>query len=97
MSPLLLAAIALLTYGSRVAALALLPRPGARIEAVLSRMPAPIFAGLATVTLVTGDGELVAGPILGAAVGALLATPARSLLACLVAGAAGYALTTLAT
>ena len=97
MSALLLAAIALVTYGSRAAALALLPRPGARIEAVLSRMPAPIFAGLATVTLVTGDGALVGGPILGAALGALLATPARSLLACLVAGAAGYALTTLAT
>ena len=97
MSALLLAAIALVTYGSRAAALALLPRPGARIEAVLSRMPAPIFAGLATVTLVTGDGALVGGPILDAALGALLATPARSLIACLVAGAIGYALTTLTT
>jgi hypothetical protein len=96
MSSLLLAAIALVTYGSRVAALALLPRPGPRIEAVLSRMPAPIFAGLATVTLVTGDGALVGGPILGAAIGALLATPARSLLACLLAGGAGYAVAALA-
>jgi hypothetical protein len=96
-SPLLLAAIALVTYASRVVALAVLPHPGARIDALLSRMPAPIFAGLATLTLVTGDGAVADGPILGAALGALLATPARSLLACLIAGAAGYALATLAT
>ena len=96
MSALLLAAVALVTYGSRMAALVFLPRPGPRIEAVLSRMPAPIFAGLAMVTLLTGDGVLVASPILGAAIGALVATPARSLLACLIAGAAGYALAALA-
>jgi len=91
-SPLLLVAIALMTYGSRAAALVFLPRPSARIEAMLGRMPAPIFAGLATATLLTGDGSMIGGPILWAALGALLASPARSLLVCLLGGAAGYAL-----
>jgi hypothetical protein len=91
-SPLLLVAIALITYGTRAAALVFMPRPSARIEAMLGRMPAPIFAGLATATLLTGDGSVIGGPILWAAVGALLASPARSLLFCLLGGAAGYAL-----
>jgi branched-subunit amino acid transport protein len=91
MSPPLLLVIALITYGSRAAAVVLLPRPGARFEAVLSRIPAAIFAGLATATLL-GEGGTPAGlPILGAAAGALVATPARSLLLCLVGGAIGYA------
>lgn len=92
MSPLVLAAIALMTYGSRAAALVFLPRPGARIEAMLGRMPAPIFAGLATATLMTGDDSFVSGPILWATLGALLVSPTRSLLFCLLGGAAGYAL-----
>jgi hypothetical protein len=91
-SPLVLAAIALITYGSRVVALVFLPRPGARIEAMLARMPAPIFGGLATATLMTGDGSFVSGPILWAALGALLVSPTRSLLFCLAGGAAGYGL-----
>jgi len=91
MSPLLLVAIALITYGSRAAAVVLLPRPSARFETVLSRIPAAIFGGLATATLL-GEGATLAGPpILGAAAGALAATPARSLLLCLVGGAIGYA------
>jgi branched-subunit amino acid transport protein len=96
MSALTLVIVALITYGSRVVSLALLPRPGARLEAILARMPAPIFAGLATATLLTSDRALVAGPILWAALGALLLTPTRSLLFCLIGGAAGYALATLA-
>ena len=91
MSALVLALIAVLTYGSRAIALAFLPRPGARLETILARMPAPIFAGLATATLLTGDRSLVGGPILWAALGALLISPARSLLFCLIGGAAGYA------
>jgi branched-subunit amino acid transport protein len=53
-SALVLLAIALITYGSRAAAVVLLPRPGARFEMILSRIPAAIFASLATATLV-GD------------------------------------------
>lgn len=92
MSSLVLAVIAAITYGSRVASLVFLPQPGARFEAVLARMPAPIFAGLATATLLTSDRSVVGGPIVWAALGALLISPTRSLLLCLIGGAAGYAL-----
>jgi branched-subunit amino acid transport protein len=91
MSPLLLLTIALITYGSRAAAVVLLPRPGARFETMLSRIPAAIFAGLATATLIGEGGTLAGPPILGAAAGALVATPARSLLLCLLGGTLGYA------
>jgi hypothetical protein len=40
----------------------------------------------------TGDGSVIGGPILWAALGSLLASPARSLLFCLLGGATGYAL-----
>ncbi len=92
MSAVVLALVVAITYGSRALALAFLPRPGARLEALLARMPAPIFAGLATATLFTANGSLVDTPTLCAAAGALLASPARSLLACLIGGAAAYAL-----
>jgi hypothetical protein len=92
MSPLLVAAVALITYGSRAAGLVFLPRPSGRSEAVLARVPAPIFAGLATLGLVTDERSLAAGPVLVAAAGALLAAPKRSLALCLVGGLAGYLL-----
>ena len=95
MSAPVLALIVAITYGSRAIAVAFLPRPGARLEAILARMPAPIFAGLATATLLTSDRALVGGPILWAALGALLISSTRSLLFCLMGGAAGYALGTL--
>jgi branched-subunit amino acid transport protein len=95
MNPLILVAIALITYGSRAAAVVLLPRPSPRFEAILARIPAPIFASLATATLLGGDGSLIGGPTLGAAVGALVVSPARSLLVCLIGGAAGYAVSAL--
>jgi hypothetical protein len=91
MSPVVLAAIALITYASRAAALVFLPRPGGRFEAVLGRMPAPIFAGLAMLTLIDADRSLAGGPILSAAAGALVASPMRSLPLCLLGGLAGYA------
>jgi hypothetical protein len=92
MSALVLATLALITYASRAAAVVLLPRPSARFETILSRIPAPIFASLATATLLSDASALAGGPTLWATAGALLATPARSLLACLIGGAAGYAL-----
>ena len=91
MSALVLVAIALITYGSRAAAVVLLPRPSPRFEIILSRIPAAIFASLATATLL-GDGGALAGiPTLGAAAGALVVSPRRSLLLCLVGGGVGYA------
>lgn len=95
MSPLLVATIALITYGSRAAALAILPRPSGRLEVVLGRMPAPIFASLATLTLITEEGAPTGGPILVASLGALLVSPKRSLAVSLVGGIAGFAVGTL--
>ncbi|HUP34210.1 MAG TPA: AzlD domain-containing protein [Candidatus Limnocylindria bacterium] len=95
MSALLLVAIALITYASRAAAVVLLPRPSPRFETILSRIPTPIFASLATATLLSDGGALVGGPTLAAAAGALLLSPARSLLLCLIGGAVGYAAGTL--
>jgi hypothetical protein len=46
-------------------------------------------------TLVTGDRSLADGPVLAAALGALVASPGRSLALCLAGGVAGYALGTL--
>jgi branched-subunit amino acid transport protein len=69
----------------------LLPRPGPRVETILSRIPAAIFASLATATLLGDGGAPVSGPPLAAAAGALLLSPARSLLLCLIGGAVGYA------
>jgi branched-subunit amino acid transport protein len=89
---LLLAAIAAITYGSRLAAMAILPRPTGRLEEVLARVPPAIFASIATLSLVTEQPGLVEGPILLAALGALLAAPRRSFALCLVAGVAGYLL-----
>lgn len=92
MSAVVLVVVALITYASRVATLVLLPRPGGRFEAVLGRMPAPIFTSLAMLTLVTDDRSLAGGPILCAALGAAIMSPKRSLPLCLIGGVAGYAL-----
>lgn len=90
MSPILLALIALITYGSRAAAVVFLPRPTGRVDEILGRMPAPIFASLATLALITPDRALVPAPVLVAALGALIASPRRSLAMCLIGGLAGY-------
>ena len=92
MSPLVLVAIALITYASRAAAVVFLPPPRGRFAAILGRMPAPIFASLAALTLVTHDRSLAAWPVIGAALGALIVSPRRSLPVCLIGGMAGYAL-----
>jgi branched-subunit amino acid transport protein len=93
-SPALIAAIALLTYGSRALALVLMPHPPPRVRAVLDRIPAPLFASLAAISLIEG-GEPVALETLSAAVGALIAAPTRSLLWVLAGGLAGYAVSEL--
>ena len=90
MNGLLLAGIAAITYGSRLAAMAVLPRPTGRLEQVLSRVTPAIFASIATLSLFTDQGGLVEGPILLAALGALLVAPRRSFALCLVAGILGY-------
>jgi hypothetical protein len=95
MSSMVLVVITLITYASRVATFVFLPRPSGRFEAVLGRMPAPIFASLAMLTLITEDRSLAGGPIMCAALGAAIMSPKRSLPLCLIGGVAGYALGTL--
>ena len=90
MTPLLMAAVAAITYGSRLAAMAVLPRPSGRVERILERVVPAIFASIATLSLITDQPGLVEGPILLAAAGALLVAPRRSFALCLVAGLAGY-------
>ena len=82
-------AIAAITYGSRLSAMVLLPRPSGRVEAVLSRVPAAIFASLATLSLITPDRKLVTAPILIATAAAVLVAPRRSFALCLAAGIVG--------
>ena len=87
--PLLLV-IALLTYASRAISMVLLPRPRGWVEATLSRTPAPLFASLAALSLLGDGGGLAGWPTLGAAAGALLLSPGRSLPLSLLGGLAGY-------
>ena len=94
MSLALIATIALLTYGSRALALVFMPHPPDRARVILDRIPAPLFAALA-VTSIVEDGDLASAETICAAIGALLATPSRSLLWVLVGGLAGYAVGTL--
>jgi branched-subunit amino acid transport protein len=82
---------ALLTYGSRGLALVAMPNPSSRVRAILERLPAPLFAALAAVSLFD-DGNLVAPASLAAAGGGLLLAPTRSLLWVLMGGAAGFLL-----
>jgi branched-subunit amino acid transport protein len=86
----LVLALAALTYLSRAAALVLLPRPTHRFEAILQRVPAPLFAGFAAISLVTDTGEVAPAETLAAVVAALAAARTRSLLVILGGGLTGY-------
>ena len=86
-----------LTYASRAAALVLLPAVPPVLTAVLDRMPGPLFAGLAVASLLGGDGGITDPVALAAVVGALVATPTRSLPVILVVGMAAACLATLVT
>ena len=91
MSTGLILAVAAITYGSRALSLALLPEPPERVRVVLDRVPAPLFAGLAIASLFD-NGEPLEIEAWGAALGALAAAPAHSLLWALVGGGVGYAI-----
>jgi branched-subunit amino acid transport protein len=97
MSLWVVVALAALTYGSRAAALVLLPQPKGHLERVLGRIPVPLFAGLAVLSLITPERLLAPPPELAAAFGALAVSPLRSLALCLVAGLGTYAIVALAT
>jgi branched-subunit amino acid transport protein len=86
----LIAVLALITYGSRAAALVLLPSLPHDVRVVLDRMPSALFAGLAAHSLVVPGVGLVDASILAATAGAIVVAPFRSLPICLVAGVAAY-------
>ena len=90
MSIWLILAIAALTYGSRALAVVAMPDPSAHVKRILDRIPAPLFAALAAISLFD-EGRLVDSRTLGATLGALVVTPSRSLLYVLLGGFAGYA------
>lgn len=86
----LVALIGVITFASRATAVVLLPPLPPRVRAVLDRMPAALFAGLAAHALVVPGPGLADAHTLAAAAGALLLTPRRSLPLCLVGGVLGY-------
>ena len=94
MSLWLIAAIALLTYASRALALVAMPDPSPGLKRILDRIPAPLFAALAAMSLFE-DGKVAEGTTLGAVLGALALTPTRSLLWVLLGGLAGFGVATL--
>ena len=85
----LLLAIAVMTYGSRALALVFMPNPTAPVRAVLDRIPAPLFASIAALSLID-NGAVAPAETWFAAAGALLLAPTRSLLWVLAGGLAGY-------
>jgi branched-subunit amino acid transport protein len=92
----LIAVLAVITYASRAAALVFLPSLPHRLRIVLDRMPPALFAGLAATSLVDAPAGMAAPEVIGAAAGALVAAPRRSLPLCLAGGLAGYLLVELA-
>jgi branched-subunit amino acid transport protein len=91
-SAALLLALAGITYASRAAALVFMPSPPPGLKRFLNRIPAPLFASLAAVSLIDSSGDFAPSSVALAAAGALIMSPRRSLLAALIGGLAGYAL-----
>ena len=90
MTWMLLAAVTVVTVGSRVLPMSLLPTPRGRVADVLDALPAPLFASLAALALVGGD-QAPSPPVLLAAAAALLGALRRSLALTLCCGIAGFA------
>lgn len=95
MSFWLIAALAVLTYLSRAASLVLFPEPPPRFEQIISRVPAPLFAGFAASSMLSSSREVASAETLTAVLlAAAAATRAKSLLVILAAGLGGYLLVT---
>jgi len=97
MSLWLIVALALLTYLSRAASLALLPKPSPGVERVVSRVPAPLFAAFSASSLLTSSRDTASVEAFTAvlvAVAVAVATRTRSLLVILAAGLGGYLVAT---
>lgn len=97
MSLWLIGALSLLTYLSRAAALVLLPKPSPRVERVISRVPAPLFAAFAASSLLTSSPDTASAEAFTAvlvAVTVAVVSRTSSLLIILTAGLGGYLLVT---
>jgi branched-subunit amino acid transport protein len=90
MSVALIILIALITYLSRAAGLVLLPVPSPRFRLFLDRLPAPLFAGLAALSLLGEQGGPAPAPVVSSMLGALALSPTRSLPTILVGGIIGW-------
>lgn len=87
----LVAAVAVLTYASRAAAVVFLPVPTGRMLAFVERLPAPLFASLAVFALAGGATRWPDPPVVCAAVAAVTVAPRRSVAVTLAAGLTAYA------
>lgn len=86
----LVLAVAAVTVGSRVAALALFPPPRGRAAQFVARLPAPLFATLAALSLSGSQAGPTDPALLAAVACALTAARWSSLLLTLVAGVSGF-------
>lgn len=86
----LIGVVALVTYFSRATAVALLPPASGVFFGFVRRIPAPLFAGLAMFALAGAEPAMPDLSTIAAVVGALVASPRRSLGLTLAAGIAGF-------
>lgn len=93
MTLMTLLAIAAITIGSRIAALAFLPPPEGAAAGLVERLPAPLFAALAALSFT--DSGATDPAMLVAAGCALVSTRWSSLLVTLAAGLGGFVVATL--
>jgi hypothetical protein len=84
----LVAAVAVITVGSRIVATAVLPPPDGATAEIVRRLPAPLFAAMAALSLVGNDQR--GTPALVAAAAAVTVAGRRSLLVVVLAGLVGY-------
>lgn len=90
MIPMTLLAVAAITIGSRVTALAFLPPPKGAAAGLVRRLPTPLFAALAALSLTGSGGDITDPAMLAAVCCALLSTRWSSLLITLGAGLTGF-------
>ncbi|MCC5948536.1 MAG: AzlD domain-containing protein [Nitriliruptoraceae bacterium] len=82
--------VAAVTLLSRVAPMVLLPVPDGYLATVVARLPAPLFAALAVLSLLPAGGHRPSLPAMVAVLAALVVAPRRSLLITVLAGLTGY-------
>jgi branched-subunit amino acid transport protein len=88
----LILVVAAITYMSRAAAVVLLPPARGRMLGLVSRIPAPLFAGLAVFALVGEEVVMPDPATMAAVIAALAVSPKKSLGLTLAAGLAAYLL-----